>query len=121
MILSEINIYPVKSLKGISLKEAKIERRGLQFDRRWMLVDEKNKFFTQREFPRMATIKVEIRENNLRVSQNGSLLEIPFTPPGDETARVQVWRSKCAARVYDDLINKWFSGVLQTKCKLVLM
>lgn len=121
MIISEINIYPIKSLKGISLTEAKIERRGLEFDRRWMLVDEKNKFFTQREFPKMATIKVQIGENNLQVSQNGSELEIPFTPDGAETARVQVWSSKCAARVYDDSINEWFSDVLQTKCKLVLM
>jgi uncharacterized protein YcbX len=121
MILSEINIYPIKSLKGISLTEAKIERRGLQFDRRWMLTDEKNKFLTQREFPKMATITVRIGENNLQVAQNGSELEIPFAPPDDETARVRIWSSKCAARVYDDSINEWFSGVLETKCKLVLM
>jgi len=121
MILSEINIYPIKSLKGIPLTEAKIKRRGLEFDRRWMLVDDKNKFLTQREFPKMATIKVQIGEYNLQVSQNGSDLKIPFLPNGDETARVQVWSSKCAARVYDDSINEWFSGVLQTKCRLVLM
>ena len=41
MQLSEINIYPVKSLKGISLNEAMVEDRGLRHDRRWMLVDEK--------------------------------------------------------------------------------
>lgn len=121
MILSEINIYPIKSLKGISLTEAKIERRGLEFDRRWMLVDDKNKFLTQREFPKMATIEVQIAENNLRVSQNGNKLEIPFVPNGVETARVKVWSSKCSARIYDDSINEWFSGVLETKCKLVLM
>lgn len=121
MILSEINIYPIKSLKGISLKEAKIERRGLKFDRRWMLVDEQNKFFTQREFPKMATITVQIGENNLQVSQNGNELEIPFSPGGSETARVKVWSSKCTARVYENSINEWFGDVLQTKCKLVLM
>ena len=66
MILSEINIYPIKSLGGISLKESTIEQRGLRFDRRWMLVDEKNHFFTQREFPKMATLKVEILDNGLQ-------------------------------------------------------
>ncbi|HYP51776.1 MAG TPA: MOSC N-terminal beta barrel domain-containing protein [Pyrinomonadaceae bacterium] len=121
MILSEINIYPIKSLKGISLKEAKTERRGLRFDRRWMLVDEKNELFTQREFPRMATIETRIGENGLQVSQNGNNLEIPFSPNGDETARVRVWSSKCAARVYENPVNEWFSDVLGTKCKLVLM
>jgi Uncharacterized Fe-S protein len=58
MLLSEINIYPVKSLKGISLNEAMVEDRGLRHDRRWMLVDEKNQFLTQREFPVMARITV---------------------------------------------------------------
>ena len=57
MNLSEINIYPVKSLAGISLQEAKIEARGLQYDRRWMITDKQGKFFTQRELPKMATIK----------------------------------------------------------------
>lgn len=121
MILSEINIYPIKSLKGISLEEAKIERRGLQFDRRWMLVDEKNKFFTQREFPKMATIDVQIGENGLEVSENGSRLEIPFSPNNNETARVAVWSSKCAAKIYEKRVNEWFSDVLQTNCRLALM
>jgi uncharacterized protein len=121
MILSEINIYPIKSLKGISLNEAKIERRGLQFDRRWMLVDEKNEFLTQREFPKMATIETQILKNGLQVSQNGNRLEIPLAPGSDETARVKVWSSKCAARVYENSVNEWFSDVLGTKCRLVLM
>ncbi|HEX8249862.1 MAG TPA: MOSC N-terminal beta barrel domain-containing protein [Pyrinomonadaceae bacterium] len=121
MIISEINIYPIKSLKGIPLKETKIERRGLEFDRRWMLVDEKNKFFTQREFPKMATIEVKIGESGLEVSENGNKLDIPFSPNTDETARVAVWSSKCAAKVYENSINEWFGDVLQTKCKLVLM
>ena len=66
MYLSEINIYPIKSLAGISLKEAKIERRGLEFDRRWLLVDETNKFLTQREFPKMAALKTETLPGGLR-------------------------------------------------------
>jgi len=32
--LSEINIYPIKSLGGISLQSATVEERGLQYDRR---------------------------------------------------------------------------------------
>ena len=97
MILSEINIYPIKSLKGISLDEGKIERRGLRFDRRWMLIDEKNQFLTQREFPKMATVKVEILEDALHVSNNGEQINIPFVPKVNEPARVQIWRSRCSA------------------------
>ncbi len=121
MYLSEINIYPVKSLAGISLKESKIEQRGLEFDRRWMLIDENNKFLTQREFPKMATVKTEILADGLQVSSNGKSFNVAFEPDGDETKTVKIWSSRCKAKIYDDLINKWFSDVLETNCKLVLM
>lgn len=121
MNLSEINIYPIKSLGGISLKSTTVENRGLQYDRRRMLVDETNKFLTQREFPKMATVGVEISNNNLVVSSNGKSLEIPFETNSDETASVKIWSSRCRAKVYEREINRWFSDVLQIECKLVLM
>jgi hypothetical protein len=37
--LSEIWIYPIKSLGGMSVPEARVTRQGLQYDRRWMLTD----------------------------------------------------------------------------------
>jgi uncharacterized protein YcbX len=121
MILSEINIYPIKSLKGISLDKSKIERRGLQFDRRWMLVDEKNQFFTQREFPKMATLIPEIKSDGLQISTGESKILIPFETESEETVRVKIWRSSCRAKVYRDSINEFFRDALQTNCKLVLM
>ncbi len=121
MFLSEINIYPIKSLGGISLNSSTIEARGLQFDRRWMLIDEKKTFLTQREFPKMATIGVEILENGLRVSQAKNELIVPLEPNTNETASVKIWSSRCRAKVYENEINKWFQDVLQTKCRLVLM
>lgn len=121
MFLSEINIYPIKSLGGISLKSSVIENRGLQFDRRWILVDGKNKFLTQRELPKMATIGVEILKNGLGVSLENENLEIPFETNNEETAVVKIWSSRCRAKVYEKAINNWFSDVLQTHCKLALM
>ncbi len=121
MYLSEINIYPIKSLAGISLKESKIERRGLEFDRRWLLIDEHNKFLTQREFPKMATVKVEILDDGLQVLYEGSHLLIPFKPPTDETEIVKIWSNRCPAKIYEDAVNEWFSDVLQTNCRLAVM
>lgn len=121
MYLSEINVYPVKSLSGISLNESKIQRRGLEFDRRWLLVDENNKFLTQREFPKMATVKTEITPDGLQVSGDGSSLKIAFEPTGGETKTVKIWSNRCKAKVYENVINEWFSEVLETNCKLVMM
>lgn len=121
MELSEINIYPIKSLAGISLNESVVEEKGLQFDRRWMLVDEKGMFFTQREFPKMATMKVSLENEKLKVICESESVEIPFEPNSDERINVTVWGSRCKAVSYDETINGWFSDILQTNCKLVVM
>lgn len=121
MYISELNIYPIKSLKGISLSESLIEQKGLRFDRRRLLVDGKNEFLTQREFPKMATLAVEVIENGLRISDGDKFLEIPFEPPEKVQATVKIWSSRVRALVYENEINRWFGEVLQTDCKLVLM
>lgn len=121
MHISEINIYPVKSLKGISLSESFIEQKGLQFDRRWLLVNDKNEFLTQRDFPKMATLEVDVLENGLKISGRKDFLEIPFEPCEKKTASVKIWSSRVRALVYEKNINDWFADVLQTDCKLVLM
>ncbi|HEY0427629.1 MAG TPA: MOSC N-terminal beta barrel domain-containing protein [Pyrinomonadaceae bacterium] len=121
MFLSEINIYPVKSLRGISLKESIIERRGLKFDRRWMLVDETNQFLTQREYPKMATLVPEIKSDGLQISSDKSKILIPFEIDSAETARVKIWRGSCRTKVYQDSINEFFRDALGANCKLVLM
>lgn len=121
MNLTEINIYPIKSLKGISLKESKVENRGLEFDRRWMLVDDQNKFLTQREFPKMATLEVKIEKKGLKVTDKNSEIFVPFQSENNETVKVDIWASRCAANVCEKEINDWFSESLETKCKLVRM
>ena len=78
MYLSEINVYPIKSLGGISLNEIIVEEKGLQHDRRWMLVDENGGFMSQREFPQMAKFKISLINNGLLVSKDGNSMEIPF-------------------------------------------
>lgn len=121
MFLSEINIYPVKSLGGIGLQDSQVEERGLQFDRRLMLVDEKNEFLTQREYPKMATILLKIAEDGLIASNSGNEISIPFEPDSDEKAMVKIWNSRVKAIIYGDEINEWFSRLLKTNCRLVSM
>ena len=75
MILSEIHIYPIKSLGGISLQSAEVEDRGLQYDRRWVLVDESNTFFTQRDFPEMGLINVTVENDRLHLQHKKKNIE----------------------------------------------
>lgn len=120
--LSEINIYPIKSLRGISLESAGVEQRGLQFDRRWMVVDENGELLTQREFPKMAVISTQVEAESLSLSVEGfNPLSISFSPAENEKIKVRVWNDYCDALVFEKAVNDWFSEVLQTNCRLVFM
>lgn len=121
MHLSEINIYPVKSLKGISLNEAIIEDRGLRNDRRWMLVDDQNKFLTQREFPAMAKISIEVDGNALLAKCGEPAIDIPFDAATNEYRTVRIWKSSVRSEVYPQAVNSWFSEILGVDCRLVAM
>ena len=122
MKLSEINIYPVKSLGGISIDSAIVEDRGLKLDRRWMLVDEKRQFLTQREFPVMASIKISVDGEGLKAKcASGDSIEIGLDPDDGATANVKIWSSSVKAKVYDETVNGWFSEILGIPCRLVVM
>ncbi len=120
--LSEIYIYPIKSAGGISLNTAEIEKRGFQYDRRWMLVDETGKFLTQRQLPRMALITVGLEGDKLVVeAANRGSISIPVQLESDHRISVQIWRDVCDAIPLGEEINQWFSEFLEISCQLVYM
>lgn len=124
MHISEINIYPIKSLAGISVEAAMVEERGLRFDRRWMLTTPDGMFFTQREFPKMATLSVWIEEDGgglgVAADRFGDVF-VPMDADSDKRQMVTIWGSVCEAAVYGAALNEWFSDVLGTNCQLVKM
>ena len=127
LILSEINIYPIKSLGGISLSESKVTDRGLQFDRRWMLVDGNNKFLTQRQLPEMALLKVSLKPNGLLIEHSKKLIQlfVPFFSNHEiatrKALRVEIWEDFCQAIEVNIECNQFFSQILNRDCKLVYM
>lgn len=122
--LSEINIYPVKSLAGISLQSSEVEDRGLKYDRRWVLVDDSNVFFTQRDFPEMALIKVDIGKDGLKLQhkrKNIYPLNVPFEFQHSKKDNVVIWNDTVVGEFYSQDIDDWFSDILGIKCHLVKM
>ena len=122
--LSEINIYPIKSLGGISLQTSDVEDRGLKYDRRWVLVDEINKFFTQRDFPEMALIKVAVKNDGLHLQHKGKNIEslkVPFDYDHSKRDNVVIWDDAVVGEFYNQTIDGWFSDILGIKCHLVKM
>jgi uncharacterized protein YcbX len=123
LILTGLNIYPVKSLGGISLHSSKVEKRGLQYDRRWMLVDSNNIFLTQRQHPEMALLRVSISDDGLIIThkiKNLGEITVPFIPEG-EKIEVAVWSNLCIALSFRKNINEWLSDALGINCSIVYM
>ncbi|MBX7055503.1 MAG: MOSC domain-containing protein [Pyrinomonadaceae bacterium] len=121
MHISEINIYPVKSLKGISVQSAEVERRGLRLDRRWLIVDADGNFLTQREMPQMATVSVGSAGGGIVVSAAG-FPDLSIEPPiVGERVTATVWDSQSEAIAHDLIVNEWFSDVLGQEVRLLYM
>jgi uncharacterized protein len=124
MKIQDIYIYPIKSLGGLRLENALLEERGFRHDRRWMLVDKKGNFLSQRNFPEMALLQVKILDDGLMVFQkfnSGNNHIIPFEPLTDQMLQIQIWEDKVVGQIVSSLANEWFSEMLQMDCKLVKM
>jgi uncharacterized protein YcbX len=121
--LSEIYIYPVKSLGGISLNESDITARGLKYDRRWLLVDDEGRFITQRTYPQMALISVELREQSLEFKhkKNGASLSINIKNVHQDKAEVVIWDDKVIANYVSKEVDEWLNDMLNVKCRMVFM
>jgi uncharacterized protein YcbX len=120
--LQEIWIYPVKSLRGISLQAAQIEARGLEFDRRWMLTDESGRFMSQRELPVLSQFHTAIGEDYISIfTQDDQVgISVSLKPlPSYSAVAVQVWDDQLQALDCGDAAAFWFSEKLETTVRLV--
>lgn len=127
LALSGLYIYPIKSARGTRLERAHFSDLGLDYDRRWMLVNPEGHFLSQREIPDLARLEVQLQtaENALILGFDGEGLELPL--PQDETylrselLEVQLWRSRVAAQAFAPVADRWLSEKLNRACRLVYM
>jgi len=111
--VTDIYIYPVKSLKGIPLKEAETGSRGFKYDREWMITDSDYQFLTQREIEAMATITVSIAKDFLLLqSSKGNELKIDLSAKREGSVQVSVWRDTCDAFDEGEAASYWLTDEL---------
>lgn len=120
MKLTQIWIYPVKSLGGIRVNKATVLGKGLLYDRRYMIVDENNQFITQRVYPELALFKLSFHDSGFLITHNNKSLIIPFEPLHTENQKaVTIWEDTVQARELGESFNNWFSAQLNKTVKLV--
>ena len=122
--ISDLWIYPIKSLAGIQLTTTKVEKRGLQYDRRWVLVDKDGAFVSQREYPEMNFLQPEIHGNEIKVHHKHDKMEsISFSidEPNTSTASVTIWDDACTGKPVDPKVDAWFSKAIGKPVTLLYM
>jgi uncharacterized protein YcbX len=124
LIVQDIFIYPIKSLGRIRLSEALVEENGFQYDRRWMLVNEEGVFLSQRDYPQLALLKVELGVNELvvfRKNEKEKLIQVPFEMASGPEIMVTIWDDQVLGKVVHPEISNWFSDYLGIEVSLVVM
>lgn len=120
--LSEIWVYPIKSLGGIRLTKSLVLEKGLQYDRRWMLVDESGTFMTQRLLPQMALFKIELENGQFTITHSlkKSFHSIAAHPESTGTFQsVSIWDDTVKAFEVSEASSAWFTDMLNIQCKLM--
>lgn len=121
MQLSGLFIYPVKSLRGLSVPRATVTARGLQYDRRFMVVDDQGTFVSQRETPAMARVSTAIDGETLQLSADGGGVELPLQPRMGEACEVGVWEDRVPALAVSKQADRWLSEQLDRAVRMVFM
>lgn len=119
--IASLHIYPVKSCRGIDLAKARLTPTGLEWDRRWMIVDGKGKFVTQRTHPLLTTISTAITDSRLELSAAGHPALVVDPRAGGAAHPVQVWRDHCSGIDVGDEAASWLAQVLGARFQLLRM
>lgn len=119
MRLTGIWIYPIKSCRGVALTEAQVVARGLEHDRRFMVVDDRGYFLTQRQLSVMATVATDLEGDEIVLSARGlGETRVPLALEDGPRRRVRVWADEVEAIEHEEG-SRFFRAALGMPCALV--
>ncbi len=123
MRLSSIHSYPLKSAGGQSHQQIEVRARGLRGDRRWMLIDDQQRFVTGRLLPQLVLLQAQaLADGGLQLGwTDGTQCVVTVPSAQDQRLRVRVWADEVEAPLAADSSNDWLSERLGKRVRLVYM
>eukprot|EP00514_Thraustochytrium_sp_LLF1b_P011741 CAMPEP_0184561192 /NCGR_PEP_ID=MMETSP0199_2-20130426/47314_1 /TAXON_ID=1112570 /ORGANISM="Thraustochytrium sp., Strain LLF1b" /LENGTH=356 /DNA_ID=CAMNT_0026958503 /DNA_START=23 /DNA_END=1093 /DNA_ORIENTATION=- len=120
--ISQLFVYPVKSMRGVSLKSATLEKEGLKYDRRWVVVDHRGTFLSQRTHGQLAMLSArvvqdpngkDILEIQSEVTKESILVPIDVSEAARRKEKIRIWDDEVHG-AYDqgDAIAVWLEKKL---------
>ena len=116
--IASLHLYPVKSCGGIDVEQAQLIDTGFEFDRQWMVVDDKGEFLSQRQLPRMALVAPKLRSSDVVLRAPGMLALHLQLDAVEAPCHVKVWNDTVAAFDMGNLAAQWFSDFLGRPARL---
>jgi uncharacterized protein len=117
--IARLFVYPIKSCAGVELAEAVLTETGFDLDRAWMVVDPQGEFVTQRELPRMALIRPQLKHFEVVLRAPGMLALHLAIDAVEKPMKVRVWGDDVAAYDMGDTAAQWFTDFLGRPLRLV--
>jgi hypothetical protein len=121
MRVVSLHVYPVKGTRALDCERVRVEARGFEQDRRWMIVDATGTFITQRSHPRLATITALPADGGLTLSADGMPPLVVAAPDGRERMRVTIWDTGVSAAVAAADAASWLGDHFGERLTLVHM
>ena len=121
-----LNVHPIKSCRAVPMDQVTVDPLGIAGDRRFMLVDGRGRFVSQRRCPKLATVTAKLEEEEVeedgrrRISRSlltasapGMDRDLRVVPrlEGPRT-EVSVWESRVGAVDQGEEAAQWFSELL---------
>jgi uncharacterized protein YcbX len=118
--LSGLIYYPIKACRGFEVDSANVERMGLQYDRRMMVVTPEGEFLTQREYPKLAWVTPTLKDGALTLcAPDFDSIKVNIQTSGTSQP-VDVWHSKGVQAIdQGEEAAGWFSAWLGRAVRLV--
>lgn len=117
--LSQLYIYPVKSMRGLALSHSQISASGAAFDRIFMVTETDGTFMTARRYPQMLLFTPALLQDGLYLrAPDGSSAAVRFADFSAQPLPTEVWNNHFSAHRAPAEINAWLSGFFDRQVEL---
>lgn len=120
--VARLRIYPIKSCRGHDVDVASLDALGISGDRRFQVVDETGKPFTQRSHPALARVDAHLIAGKLTVSA-AAVGDFAYDSEADVSAdliETEVWSTTgLQASPTTAAADEFFSTLLDASARLV--
>lgn len=111
MIVTQLNLYPIKSSRAYRVEQAFVELKGLNFDREFMICDPNGKFMTARKEMAFYHLTVFPFATGIVIHHSSGQKCTVFYQDFEEPQPSEVWGTHFDSLVAKAEINQWLSEI----------